>query len=265
MKFTMERRGYGIPEIEGKIQQLEAEGKSMEAWVWKRQLANEKALERESQGSSCSICAGKKYLYDLVENVAYPCNCKLDAHVLSVVGPRHFKADLNDFPELSGKVREMLNGPSFAITGEPGSGKTHMLAAIYRLRSFLHDPVMFYRYSDILQMIRDFRESDDFQVLMEKIQDHPKGLVFLLDDLCLGEASGFVSENLYRLVDALYIGRHQVIFSTNHDSKTMMTLLGPCAPQIISRLALSRESIKLEKSVRIKMDSSAGAQACQTA
>jgi len=257
MKFKVSNHGYGIKELEDYIAKLESEGKYAEAFSWRRQLVYERTVEEDILSGRCQKCGGEGYLYDLVANGAYPCKCRFDSEISELFGERFKKADFGDFEgSVLRQINKLLSGPSFAIVGVPGSGKTRLLAAIYRESRNASVKCLFRRFTDMVTSIRESADGS-FESLIQKLKNDRRRIRFLLDDIGVGEASPFISERLYRLADTIYTCNHQCIFTTNYDSQTLIANLGVCGNQIMSRISLSKEVLRFKDSVRKDFDGGA--------
>src|SRR5438309_6825080 len=94
----------------------------------------------------CTQCQNTGWV--LSGNLASPCPCRRERSIRAALPKRYHTASLKDFPdELVQRVRKWLEQPGdgLLLCGSNGTGKTHLAAAILRLRLKAGEPVLFKR------------------------------------------------------------------------------------------------------------------------
>jgi len=107
------------------------------------------------------------------------------------------------------------DGKGLVLTGNVGTGKTHLAAAIANyVMTELGLPVLFMTYQDILDQIRltFSNESADSMWSKQKIFNVP---LLVIDDLGKEKASEFTVATLNQIVNSRYVNNYPLIITTN--------------------------------------------------
>lgn len=115
------------------------------------------------------------------------------------------------------------------FTGDYGSGKTHLAAAIANERRNQGDEVLFLTVPDLLDYLRTTFAPDattTFDRLFDRVRNVP---LLVLDDLGTESDKPWAQEKLFQILDYRYVGRLPTIITTSND-------LGKVNPRIVSRL-----------------------------
>lgn len=125
------------------------------------------------------------------------------------------------------------------IFGKVGTGKTHIVYALYKQCQKLKFKCRFYNSIDILDKIKDdYRNSDVYN--LKSILDY-KGLL-IIDDIGAEKITDWVLETFYRIVNQRYENMLPVIFTSNFSLDELADRLGERIP---SRIVGSCEIIEL--------------------
>lgn len=116
------------------------------------------------------------------------------------------------------------------FTGEFGSGKTHLAAAIANYRRNVHrEDVMFLTVPDLLDYLRT-TFAPDSPVTFDKLFDQVRNVPLLvLDDLGTESVKSWAQEKLFQILDYRYVGQMPTIV-------TMAKEMSEINPRILSRL-----------------------------
>lgn len=135
---------------------------------------------------------------------------------------------------------EKNKGESLLFMGTPGTGKTHLAAAItnYVIREF-GIPVKFGTFTDILESIKKtFRSASDEEVI-ENLVSVP---LLVIDDLGKERKSEWSNSILYTVINRRYEDYLPVIITTN---ETMETLKKNVGEATLSRLIEMCDGVKM--------------------
>lgn len=147
---------------------------------------------------------------------------------------------------LATKIAEGKTSQGLLLAGPPGTGKTHLAAAIINARIEAGQNALFCTTPELLGDIRRvLRNEDETSELMELIKDAP---LLVLDDLGAEKPSEWVTEQLFVLLNARLLRGKQTVITTNFDSaEKLITRLGGIAGQrIVSRLVEMCQWVKLD-------------------
>jgi DNA replication protein DnaC len=103
------------------------------------------------------------------------------------------------------------------FTGEFGSGKTHLAAAIANYRRDLGEDVMFLTAPDLLDYLRTTFAPDTnitFDRLFNQVRNVP---LLVLDDMGTETAKPWSQEKLFQILDYRYVGRLPTVMTTAKD------------------------------------------------
>lgn len=132
------------------------------------------------------------------------------------------------------------------LAGPPGTGKTHLAAAIINARLQAGQNALFCTTPELLGDIRRvIKHEDETSDLMELIKSAP---LLVLDDLGAEKPSEWVTEQLFVLLNARLLRGNQTVITTNLVSADdLITRLGGVAGQrIVSRLVEMCQWVRLE-------------------
>lgn len=163
-----------------------------------------------------------------------------------MIPPRFQKAEYSDVPETIrakfDKIRETRKG--LYIHGPVGTGKTHIAYALkkhwdeqnpYKHASFRNTP-------ELLQSTKDDfdRENYDKRRAMETLKETSN--LIILDDIGTEQATGWVLDQLYLLINKRYIEMLPMVFTSNLSIEEVGRTLGD---RIASRIVEMCDIIEL--------------------
>jgi DNA replication protein DnaC len=116
------------------------------------------------------------------------------------------------------------------FTGDFGTGKTHLAAAVANYRRNVHrEDVMFLTVPDLLDYLRT-TFAPDSPVTFDKLFDQVRNVPLLvLDDLGTESVKSWAQEKLFQILDYRYVGQMPTII-------TMAKEMSEISPRILSRL-----------------------------
>jgi DNA replication protein DnaC len=114
------------------------------------------------------------------------------------------------------------------LSGEFGSGKTHLAAAIANFAVDLGIPTLFLTVPDLLDQLRFSFDDPEatFETRFEEIRNAP---LLIMDDFGTQNATEWAQEKLFQIVNYRYVNKLPLVVTTN-------LLLGEIEPRISSRL-----------------------------
>jgi len=146
------------------------------------------------------------------------CPCVRERILRSALPARYQNSSLEDFPEeFSRHVRNWSGQsptPSLLLTGPTGTGKTHMAAAIVRLRLEAGRPVLFKRASDFYSAVcKSFNQANvSKEDVMREYGECP---MLVLDDLGSGSLSDHERRCTLELLDMRSDDLRPTVVTTN--------------------------------------------------
>jgi len=148
------------------------------------------------------------------------------------------------------QLPEMLaQGLGLTLTGQVGTGKTHVAVGLVRLACALGTRACFYSLSDLLARLKATYDDDGHgpfdcaqgrhrRAPRERESDVLEALaavpLLALDDLGAARPNDWLRDRLYSLVNARYVAALPTIVTANEDLATLARHLGQ---RIVSRLA----------------------------
>ena len=122
-------------------------------------------------------------------------------------------------PQVSEEIRRWAQAPagSFALIGPPGTGKTHLAAAVANVALDRGNTVCFAVVPDLLDMLRRTYQTDSehtYDELSESLRDVD---LLILDDFGAHSPTPWADEKLYQLYAARYVAELPTVFTTNLD------------------------------------------------
>lgn len=158
---------------------------------------------------------------------------------LSAIVPTRFSRATVDNPHAAGWVDRFLadrrNCPSLLLTGEPGTGKTHLAYAILRdiaLRAAAAGTRVTYRAANHPTLSDQLRPKPDNSHEWA-LEPYMRADLLLLDDLGAGRQSEWGADGLYRLIDYRWSEQLPTIYATNLGPAQ---LAGDLGDRIVSRV-----------------------------
>lgn len=127
---------------------------------------------------------------------------------------------------------------SLIITGDVGTGKTHLAAAIANFLIKREVPTIFATMADFLQRIRE--GFDDGSNVLKELQTVP---FLVIDDLGKENESRWVAEQVYQIINPRYENNLPTVITTQFTGKVLRAKLDSA---VVSRLTESYFPIKIE-------------------
>jgi len=135
----------------------------------------------------------------------------------------------------------LAQGLGLTLTGQVGTGKTHVAVGLVRLACGLGMPAGFYSLVDLLARLKATYDDDDNghrRAPRERETDVLEALaavpLLALDDLGAARPGDWLRDRLYSLVNARYVAGLPTIVTANEDLSMLARHLGQ---RIVSRLA----------------------------
>jgi DNA replication protein DnaC len=185
-------------------------------------------------GCHYNLCDGSGFLYDEATNTSSDCRCRgeriarANAHSLSAVIPRRY-ADIgfDRYPvteieppdtvratkRFVAKLDQNLdNGLGLWFMGPTGNGKTTLAMLVTKAALDSGRNVARYTLPDLLSKLRGTYSTDSHEDLLERLVAVD---LLHIDDIGAQQASPWVLEELYRIVNTRYEEKRSILITTN--------------------------------------------------
>lgn len=131
----------------------------------------------------------------------------------------------NDFE----KIRNNLKN-SILLCGQPGSGKTHMAAAL--AVNFINKgmKVEYMPYRDVITKIKQKMRDEEYY--SKEIDRFQKCDILLIDDLFKGKVTSYDINIIFEIVNYRYLNHLPLIVSTEHNPEELLNFDEACSSRI---------------------------------
>lgn len=129
----------------------------------------------------------------------------------------------------------------FVLAGKPGTGKTHIAAAIAHMRQDRGNTVFFITVAELMDDLRTTFNPSSASTFDQRFNQVKNIGLLVLDDLNVGGTSDWAREKLFQLIDYRYITRKPTVFTLTDFEKINERLM--------VRLLDLRLSVRYELSV----------------
>lgn len=116
---------------------------------------------------------------------------------------------------------------SLIISGKPGTGKTHLAAAIANAIMSRYRYVTYRAYTDMLKDFRDTYSSRSTVGESEILRKYSTCSLLIIDDLGKGNKSAWEINKLYEIIDARYRDCKSTVITTNYGQRSLVERLTP--------------------------------------
>lgn len=130
------------------------------------------------------------------------------------------------------------------LVGSPGTGKTHLAAAIANERIQRGQLPIFVTVPELMADIRKAMQRNEDTELMQLVTDAE---LLILDDLGAERSTDWVMEQLFVIINARYLAERQTIVTSNYSPGELIKQMGGLPGQrIVSRLAEMCETVRID-------------------
>lgn len=112
------------------------------------------------------------------------------------------------------------------LMGGFGTGKTHLAAALAHYRQAQGEEVMFITVPDLMDYLRETFGPDSSTTLNQRFQQVRNVPLLVLDDLNTENASAWVREKLFQIIDYRYLTRLPTVFTTAKELEQLDKRIG---------------------------------------
>ncbi len=141
------------------------------------------------------------------------------------------------------ELNKWCYGPiGLLLQGEPGRGKSHLMAAFVNKWAEMGIPVAFQNVSDLMEMLRRGFDDGSYQDRI-RILTSTEVKILVLDDLGAEQPKDWVKEKLYQIIDARLRNQMPIFVTTNCTKRELSDNLHP---RVTSRLVEACKWITLK-------------------
>lgn len=166
------------------------------------------------------------------------CDCRIRSRItkkLSRIPPEYEHLQLEQIaPDLKRHPKQAFlwqmvkahPGHCYLISGRPGAGKSAALWALYARAARRNQPALAMSLSELIEGFKRSeiaRPEDDYQPELHpsELQTRSERWFIGIDDFHIGRPTRFAGEMIYRLLDAIYSYRHQLVITSQLDKRRL--------------------------------------------
>jgi DNA replication protein DnaC len=141
------------------------------------------------------------------------------------------------------ELNKWCYGPiGLLLQGDPGRGKSHLMAAFVNKWAEMGIPVAFQNVSDLMEMLRRGFDDGSYQDRI-RILTSTEVKILVLDDIGAEQPKDWVKEKLYQIIDARLRNQMPIFVTTNCTKRELSENLHP---RVTSRLVEACKWITLK-------------------